>query len=107
MMKKSVCKQKKEKPKILKSDLIETYLKWDNSSTSIFLKLYLLDVLRIAEICRASGNNYYYGELRWFVEQVMTERRDLLRIDFNRDLPRICLKVKAKWELEEISQRAL
>jgi hypothetical protein len=92
-------------PKLIKSDLIKTFLKFDNGFNEVRLELYMLDILRIMDLCKACDNMYYYNELKWFVNEVCGVSRDCKNIDYSRKLPRIKLKEKKKWELEEISQQ--
>jgi hypothetical protein len=92
--------------KPIKSDVIEAFMKFDNGFTEVRLKLYILDILRIMEICKTAGNLYYYNELRWFIDQIVRTDPRMGIIDFNRKLPRIKLKEKKPWELEQMSQKA-
>jgi len=107
-MKKAKKKKKGQNDKagLIPLDFVESRLKWEHSFTAVTLKLYLLDIQRIALICKKAGNTYYYSELRWFVEQVAKNHPNIGYVDFNRRLPRYRLKEKKKWELEQISQRA-
>lgn len=92
----------KTKQKIIKSDLVKSKLLWEGDFVEVKLELYFLDILRIMSICKNAGNDYYYNQLRWFVERVIRYDKDITHIDYNRRLPRIYLKEKKKWELEEM-----
>jgi len=91
--------------RVIPSDLIETYLKYDNGFTEVKLKLHILDILRIMEICKSAGNMYYYNELRWFLEQMTKNFEKVGYIDFSRKLPRIKLKEVKPWELDKLTEK--
>jgi hypothetical protein len=92
--------------KVLKSDFVESRIKYDNGFKEITLSLYLLDILRIMEILKCADNMYYYNELRWFVDEVAKADPNIGIIDFNRVLPRIKLKEKKVWEIKSLKEGA-
>ena len=92
-------------PKIIESDLIETDLRYDNGFTQIKVRLHVLDILRIMEICKSAGNLYYYNELRWFIEQLVKNDSKMGNIDFSRKLPRIKIKELKQWELDKLMNK--
>jgi len=98
-------RKEEEKAEVIPLDLVEVRLKWEHSFTDVSLKLFMLDIQRIANICKKAENTYYYSELRWFIEQVAKNHPDIGYVDFNRKLPRMRLKEKKKWELEQISRK--
>lgn len=84
------------------SDLIRTNLVYDNGFTRVALELRFLDILRMMEVLKKSRNAYYYNELRWFINQVAHIDKAIGVVDFNRKLPRIRIKEKKEWELQEM-----
>lgn len=77
-------------------------MKYDNGFNEIRLKFYMLDLLRMMEVFKKAGNMYYYNELRWFVNELAKCDKRIGIIDFARVLPRLKLKEKKPWELEQI-----
>lgn len=89
-----------------KSDFVEVFIKYDNGFNDIRLKFYILDILRIMEVLKTSKNEYYYNELRWFVNEISKVNKNFGVYDCDRKLPRIKLKEKKPWELEAMSRGA-